>query len=216
LETRRLVGTDVVTKHRMELFSDGVFVIVLTLLVLDLKPPEADGWAGLLAIAPGLAVHAMTFLIVGVLWLGHHNFLSSVEVVSPRTLLLNLLTLFWVTLIPFGARIAAEHPLGHLGIGLITACRGFYGFSQIAMIRTTSRDAKASRGRRWVGILQCTALLLAAALCAISPWFGYAMIPTLFITVIAQLPAPAVAPQAAETPEAEAVGVANLAGEVPQ
>ena len=129
------------TKHRMELFSDGVFVIVLTLLVLDLKPPSADGWAGLAAIAPALVVHALTFLIVGLLWLTHHNLLSQVYEITTRTLLFNLLSLFWVTLIPFGARIAGEHPLGHLGIGLITACRAFYGLSNLAMIVTATSHA---------------------------------------------------------------------------
>lgn len=54
------------TKQRLELFSDGVFAIVLTLLVLDLKVPSAPGLAGLREIVPALLVHAASFFIVGV------------------------------------------------------------------------------------------------------------------------------------------------------
>lgn len=177
------------TKHRMELFSDGVFVIVLTLLALDLRPPAADGWAGLAAVAPGLVVHALTFFIVGMLWMNHHNQLSQVYEITTRTLLFNLLSLFWITLIPFGARIAGEHPLGHLGIGLITACRAFYGFSNLSMIVTASsrayEDPKLKRlidSRRWTGLAISIGGLAAAGLCAFSPWFGYAWIPTMLVS----------------------------------
>ena len=61
------------TKHRLELFSDGVFAIVLTLLALGLKVPTAHGLAGLKEIAPALLVHAASFFIVGVFWLIHHG-----------------------------------------------------------------------------------------------------------------------------------------------
>lgn len=179
------------TKTRLELFSDGVFVIVLTLLVLDLKPPAADGWAGLVAIAPGLAVHALTFLVVGLTWLGHHNLLAAVYEIRTRTLVLNLLALFWVTLIPFGARIAADHPLGSLGIGLITACRAFYTLSFVAVTASTASrnyDNPALKPlidrRRRRGVVIGLAVLAAAPLCAVSPWIGYASIVTVFLNAI--------------------------------
>ena len=60
-------------KHRLELFSDGVFAIILTLLVLDLKVPHAEGLAGLREATPALLVHALTFFVVGMCWLMHHR-----------------------------------------------------------------------------------------------------------------------------------------------
>jgi uncharacterized membrane protein len=171
-------------KHRLELFSDGVFVIVLTLLVLDLKPPAHGGLTGLREIAPGLAVHALTFYIVGLQWLSHHNMLAGVSEIRTRTLTLNLIGLFFVTLIPFGARIAAEDPLDGLGIGFITACRAFYGVSMHAMALSSPWSGMhdpASRGAivrvRWIGRSLTLAYFVAAALCVVSPWFGYAVIP---------------------------------------
>jgi uncharacterized membrane protein len=121
-------------KHRLELFSDGVFVIVLTLLVLDLElPSHLRGIAAVYDVAPSLLVHAVTFYLIGMAWFLHHNMLSRVHHVSRRTLLLNLLALFWITLIPFAARMIAEEPMASLGIGLLVACRGLYSLSLLAM-----------------------------------------------------------------------------------
>lgn len=59
-------------KERVERFSDGVFAIVLALLVLDLKVPASLGVAGLRAAMPGLLVHAGAFFVIGMAWISHH------------------------------------------------------------------------------------------------------------------------------------------------
>ena len=105
-------------KNRLELFSDGVFAIVLTLLVLNLKVPASHGLAALRDIAPALVVHAATFFLVGVMWVGHHGALARVDKISQRALLFNLLILFWVTLLPF----AAEKPPTGRSSRLAQAC----------------------------------------------------------------------------------------------
>jgi uncharacterized membrane protein len=172
-------------KHRLELFSDGIFVIVLTLLVLDLKPPLHGDFSGLPEIARGLAVHAMTFFVVGAIWLGHHNTLTRIYEISTRTLALNLLALFFVTLMPFGARIAAEYPGEGLGISLIAVCRGLYTLSMLATAMSAPSAAymhdpaarPAVMRLRWISLGFALSYLGAAGLCAISPWFGYVLIP---------------------------------------
>ncbi len=88
------------TKHRLEIFSDGVFAIVLTLLVLDLRLPQAHGAASLREIAPELVVHAGGFFIVGAFWINHHKVLTRITEITGSTLLLNLVALFWITLAP--------------------------------------------------------------------------------------------------------------------
>src|SRR6185503_13839654 len=126
--------------------------------------------------------------------------------VRTRTLVLNLLALFWVTLIPYGARIAAEHPLGSLGIGFITACRGLYSLSFVAMLATTASrnydDPKLKpiiQRRRRRGVLIGLGVLAAAPLCAISPWIGYASIATVFLNVIYRVRFDAAVPPDAES-----------------
>lgn len=174
----------------MELFSDGVFVIVLTLLVLDLKPPaDPYGWNGIIAVLPGLIVHAVTFFVIGTAWLQHHNVLVRVHVMTSRALRLNLLSLFWVTLMPFGARIAAEHPMAPLGVGMLNACLGLSGLSNLAMrlgVRSAIDEdpdtARIFRGRLRLWISVIIALLASALLSWVSPWFGYGAMISISLT----------------------------------
>ena len=160
-------------KHRLELFSDGVFAIVLTLLVLDLRVPTAQGLAGLREIAPALLVHAASFFVVGVFWLIHHGGLARVDEISSRTLMWNLVSLFWITLIPFGAKAAAERPLDPLGASLTAAATGLF-FLSLLIMRLTAHsaiddDPRLERWRRW-RIALASGFVVADLACAVAAW----------------------------------------------
>jgi len=167
-------------KHRLELFSDGVYAIILTLLVLDLKPPEGDGFAGLKEIAPALVVHALSFMMVGAIWRAHFRVFLAKHAISDHVLKLNLLALFRVTLIPFGARTAAEHPAGSLGAAMLCLSLSssvavlirIFMIEQPESFSQPLMQALARKFRRSMAICAslCTAV---AALCSVSPWFGY-------------------------------------------
>jgi uncharacterized membrane protein len=184
------------TKHRLELFSDGVFAIVLTLLALDLKLPSAHGLGGLAEIAPGLLVHAATFFIVGVLWMTHHGALARVDRINSRALLFNLVALFWATLLPFAARNAADRPLEPLGASLMAASCGAYFLSFVAMrlsLHSAIDDHEAMRAWRRRRMTIAASLILAdfagALLAWLTPWTGYAA--SLFtVAVLLLLPSP--------------------------
>lgn len=196
------------TKNRLELFSDGVFAIILTLLVLDLKVPPAHGLAGLGQIAPGLLVHAATFFIVGILWMTHHGALANVDRINSRALLLNLVSLFWATLLPFAARNAAERPLEPLGASLMAASCGAYFLSFVAMrlsLHSTVDDNVAMnawrRRRKWIAASLILIDFCGAFLAWLTPWAGYAAsVTTVFVLLV--LPSP---PEAAERFEREAL-----------
>jgi uncharacterized membrane protein len=185
------------TKHRLELFSDGVFAIVLTLLVLELKIPTAHGLAALSEIAPALLVHAATFFAVGVLWMVHHGALARVLEIRTRTLLLNLFALFWITLLPFAAKNAAEHSREPLGASLMAASCGGYLASIVAM-RLSAHSAidDNPKMRRWrLGRLLLgsgIALVDFASVAAswILPWTGYVAALVTIVLLLA-LPSPA-------------------------
>lgn len=169
------------SKHRLELFSDGVFAIVLTLLVLDLKTPQSHGLAALRDVIPALIVHAASFLLVGVMWVGHHGALARVDKISHRALLLNLLILFWVTLLPFGAESAADRPLEPLGPSLLAFCCGAFFLSYLGFrfsVHSTIDDLPQMRSwrRRRVAIAISAVIwnFACATLAWVSPWIGYA------------------------------------------
>lgn len=167
-------------KHRLELFSDGVFAIVLTLLVLDLRVPTTHGLAQLSEIAPALLVHAATFFMVGGLWVVHHSMLGRVLEIRTHTLLLNLVVLFWTTLLPFAAKNAAEHPNEPLGASLMAASCGAYLATTLAM-RLSAHSATDDNPnmRRWQQrrLLLIWGIILVdftgAIVSWIWPWIGY-------------------------------------------
>jgi uncharacterized membrane protein len=167
-------------KHRIELFSDGIFAIVLTLLVLDLHVPAAHGGAAFSEVVPPLLVHAASFLVVASLWMAHHGVLARVIEIRTSTLRLNLVCLFWATLIPFGAKNAAERPLEPLGAALVAATTGFCILSLLMMrlsahsVIDDNPNLKTYRRNQVARVVGFGAANLAcAALAWISPWPAY-------------------------------------------
>src|SRR5262245_64949041 len=90
-------------KTRLEAFSDGVFAIVITLLIRNVHVP--DGYTltlqSLRPLLPPLGTFVLSFIIVGVYWIAHHHMLHFVVEVNRRMLWLNLLLLLCVVFIPF-------------------------------------------------------------------------------------------------------------------
>ena len=183
-------------KHRVELFSDGVFAIVLTLLVLNLKVPVSHGLAALRDVGPALVVHAATFFLVGVMWVGHHGALARVDKISQRALLFNLLVLFWVTLLPFGAENAAERPLEPLGPSLLAFCCGAFFLSYIGFrfsVHSTIDDVPEMRNWKRIRFTIAVAMVVGNFLCAglawMAPWVGYAgALSTILVFLILRSP----------------------------
>jgi uncharacterized membrane protein len=95
---------------RCEAFSDGVFAIAITLLILNVVLPlhhEPLGHA-LLRLWPSYVAYAISFLTIGIMWVNHHTIFRHVERVDRRFLLINLLLLMCVAFVPFPTRVAAE------------------------------------------------------------------------------------------------------------
>ncbi|GAA3112297.1 hypothetical protein GCM10020254_68110 [Streptomyces goshikiensis] len=97
---------------RVEAFSDGVFAIIITILVLELKVPEETGshfWQGVREQWPHYAAYVVSFLIIGVMWVNHHTIFSHLRRVDRPLLFLNLLVLMVVSVIPYTTNVLAEH-----------------------------------------------------------------------------------------------------------
>jgi len=99
-----------VTTARLEAFSDGVFAIAITLLVLELSVDTAthDLGAALVHIWPSYLAYVTSFLTVGVIWVNHHGLFNYVDHVDRALLFLNTLLLLVVAFTPFPTRLIAE------------------------------------------------------------------------------------------------------------
>jgi uncharacterized membrane protein len=98
---------------RIVAFSDGVFAIAITLLVLNLGVPEhttnVDLGHALLKERQDLFAYAISFAVIGRFWLVHHRFFGDVIGFDGRMIVLNLFYLAWIVLIPFSTRILGDH-----------------------------------------------------------------------------------------------------------
>ena len=101
------------TKNRLEAFSDGVLAIAITLLVIEIHPPEVHEGErlahALWAQWPSYVAYLVSFLTIGVVWLNHHRIFTQVARVDGPLLLLNLNLLLWTALIPFPTAVVAQH-----------------------------------------------------------------------------------------------------------
>src|SRR5437870_4054029 len=87
-------------KERLEAFSDGVIAIIITIMVLELRPPHGSDIRELSPLLPVLLSYVMSFVYVGIYWNNHHHLLQAAECVNGKILWANLHLLFWVSLFP--------------------------------------------------------------------------------------------------------------------
>jgi uncharacterized membrane protein len=105
--------TNLAETNRLEAFSDGVFAIAITLLVLELHSPELEEgqrlWPALVNEWPQFAAYLTSFAILGIMWVNHHSMFRQIKRADRGLMFLNLLLLLWVTLLPFPTSMFAEH-----------------------------------------------------------------------------------------------------------
>lgn len=101
-------------KQRLEAFSDGVFAIVITLLILDIKIPEVQPSAlptALITILPQLLTYVLSFFIIGLYWHLHHQVAAQIKLIDEAFIWLNLVWLLFVSVLPFPTALLGRYPL---------------------------------------------------------------------------------------------------------
>ena len=88
------------TPERVGAFSDGVFAVLITVLVLELRPPEHPTLEALLALWPTLLSYAVSYLFIAIVWVNHHYLLRYATEATPRLLWFNFAHLFSMSLLP--------------------------------------------------------------------------------------------------------------------
>ncbi|MEP7333002.1 MAG: TMEM175 family protein [Terracoccus sp.] len=172
---------------RVEAFSDGVFAIAITLLVLDIRVPEGhEGQLGreLLAIWPSYAAYAISFLTIGVMWLHHHHLMMFVATVDRGLLYRNLGLLAVVGFLPFPTELLARYATGSgsddrrvavaaYGITMILLSTAFAllwaGVARRAELRTADADIAVIRASRTAAIAAIFWYLAATGLAVLAP-----------------------------------------------
>ena len=96
-------------KGRMEAFSDGVFAVIITIMVLEMKVPHGLDLQALRSVTPAFLSYVLSFIYVGIYWNNHHHLLHAAERVAGSILWANLHLLFWLSLVPFATAWMGEN-----------------------------------------------------------------------------------------------------------
>lgn len=102
--------------NRLEAFSDGVIAIIITLMIFEIKIPEVadaattkDILAAIWKVVPSLVAYSLSFVMVGVLWVNHHQFFHQLKNIDRKLLWYNLHLLFWMCIIPVPTSFLGLH-----------------------------------------------------------------------------------------------------------
>ena len=195
------------TKGRLEAFSDGVFAIIITIMVLDLKVPHGTSFAALRSNLPVFLSYVMSFLYVGVYWNNHHHLLHAAERVDGKILWANLHLLFWLSLAPFttawlGENGVAPGPVAMYGIMLLFAGIAYFILTK-TLIARHGKDSDIAKfiGKDWKGL--ASVLVYCAALPVSFVWPMVSCAAYVLVLVMWLLPDPRIEKRLDTTPPAE-------------
>ncbi len=168
-------------KRRLEAFSDGVIAIIITIMVLELRPPHTADVAALRPLVPTLLSYALSFVFLGIYWNNHHHLLQAIEHVDGRVLWANLHLLFWLSLFPFGtgwmgAANFAPVPVALYGGVLLLAAVAYFILTR-ALIALHGLDSviATALGRDFKGKISVVIYVAAIPLAFLGAWLACAL-----------------------------------------
>ncbi len=166
------------TRNRLEAFSDGVIAIIITIMVLELRPPHETTLAALRPLIPVGLSYVLSFVFIGIYWSNHHHLLQTAEHVNGSILWANLHLLFWLSLVPFttawmGENNFASIPVAVYGVVLLVASIAYYVLTH-TLIAAHGRNSKIAHavGRDFKGQVSTAIYLVAVPLALFKSWLA--------------------------------------------
>ena len=163
------------TPERLEAFSDGVFAIIITIMVLELRAPHSAELGALLAVLPVFLCYVLSFVYLGIYWNNHHHLFHVTRSVSGGILWANLHLLFWLSLVPFftawmGETHFAAVPTAAYGAVLLFAGVAYW-LLQKSILRNEGPDSLLAEaiGSDWKGNVSPLIYLIAIPATALHP-----------------------------------------------
>jgi uncharacterized membrane protein len=180
-----------ITPERLATFSDGVFAVIITIMVLQLRLPTQPTFRALLELWPTALSYAVSYLLVTIMWMNHHFLLRFARVSTPRLILCNFAHMFPASLVPFSTVWLAETRIAAVPVFVYAAVilmvnLGYHALAWETLPRTerevsTSHLRRRTLRRSYTSIgLFATAMLLSLKL----PWLGFTLVSLVLLTYI--------------------------------
>ena len=131
--------------ERLTAFSDGVFSVIITIMVLDLKPPAQAKLSALLPLWPTVLSYAVSYLFVAIIWINHHRLLLFAHDATPKLIWWNFVHLFMTSLIPYstawiaGTKLAAGSVFFYAAVFVLVNI-AFLGYQQEALSQASTSE----------------------------------------------------------------------------
>jgi uncharacterized membrane protein len=144
-------------KGRLEAFSDGVFAIIITIMVLEIKVPHGNTLEALFPLLPIFLSYILSFIYLGIYWNNHHHLLQTVKEVSGDILWANLHLLFWLSLVPFVTGWMGENSFENIPVALygviLILCAISYTILQGRILKSLGPESNLAKtlGKDWKG-----------------------------------------------------------------
>jgi uncharacterized membrane protein len=184
------------SKNRIEAFSDGVFAIVITLLILDIRVPDVDYSqlpTALVGLLPRVFAYAVSFGVIGVYWVAHHQSVQQIGKWNGVLIWLNILYLLFVSFMPFPTALLGRYPMQPLplviyGINLIAAnCTGiaFRLYLNAHPELTNAYRLRLAHKSTYLFIFVNGSYVIAMLLSFVAPVLSYIIFTVVLLVVIA-------------------------------
>jgi uncharacterized membrane protein len=122
------------TPERVSAFSDAVFAVLITVLVLDLRPPELPTFRSLLLLWPTWLSYAVSYVFIAIVWINHHYLMRYATDATPRLLWFNFAHLFSMSLLPLSTAWMAASKLAPQPVAFYAAVFFLVNATYIALI----------------------------------------------------------------------------------
>ena len=178
------------TSERIAAFSDGVFAIIITIMVLELKVPHGADLAAIAPLLPVFLTYVLSFIVVGIYWNNHHHMFFLTDRINGGTLWANLHLLFWLSLMPFVTGWMGENHFATLPTalyGFVLLCAGVaYYILELTIISSQGATSKleAAVGADRKGLISVALYAVAVVLAFVNQWISdaiYALVALMWL-----------------------------------
>jgi uncharacterized membrane protein len=187
----KLFKFGVFTKNRVEAFSDGIFAIIVTLLILEIKVPHienpdsvSDLMGSIITMLPKFVSWVISFLTICIVWVNHHRLFETFKGINIVLFWFNVHLLLWVCFVPFPTALVGDYPHNPLAVafyGIVMAFIGLtffatrlYGYNNKELLKDTIQLKAYKKGVVFALVFGFIFYLAAAALAWVNTYLSFA------------------------------------------
>jgi uncharacterized membrane protein len=177
------MGEEKITAERLTAFSDAVFAVIVTIMVLELEAPDEPSFSALLGLWPTAISYAVSYLFIAIIWINHHYLMRFVGPPTLRLIWINFAHLFLVSLLPFATAWVARTQLASSPVvvyaGLFVCIDVAYNVFERHVLAGAGEAQVSTRARRFArrrSLIVLAGFTAAMLVAFVAPRVGFGLI----------------------------------------